>query len=143
MKTFLVLIVLLTGYPLAATAQEASGNKVLTSAAGGDMITNSVRAYNEKDIDAYLACFSPDVEVYNAAGVLMCKGKDKLRESFEVIFRNQPDARRKILERINSGNRIVEREQVAGINGTPEASVTSVYEMENGLIRTFYFVTDF
>ena len=142
MKTFLVLIVLLTGYPLATAAQEASGNKVLT-AAGGDMIANSVKAYNEKDIEAYLACFSPDVEVYNAAGVLMCQGKDKLRESFDALFRNQPNTRRKILERISSGNRIVERELVAGIKGTPEASVTSVYELENGLIRTFYFVAEF
>ncbi len=143
MRTFLVLILILCGYPLAAVAQEASGNKILTSTPGSDMIANSVRAYNEKDIEAYLACFSPGVEVYNAAGVLMCRGKEKLRESFGVIFHNQPTARRTILERISSGNRIVERELVAGIKGTPDASVTSIYELENGLIRTFYFVAEF
>src|SRR5688572_17181040 len=82
----------------------ASGNKTAvkpkTTApeTGGDMIIKAVRAYNAKDLDSYIACFSPDVEVYNASGVLMFKGADKLKEHFETFFHNNPHAKRKIID---------------------------------------------
>jgi hypothetical protein len=127
----------------------ASGNKTAvkpkTTApeTGGDMIIKAVRAYNAKDLDSYIACFSPDVEVYNASGVLMFKGADKLREHFEAFFHANPNAKRKIIDRVVTGNKIVEREQLVGLKGPVEQSVTSVYELDNGLIRSFFFIGEF
>ena len=127
----------------------ASGNKTVikpkTTApeTGGDMIMKAVRAYNAKDLDSYIACFSPDVEVYNASGVLMFKGTDKLKEHLEAFFHENPSAKREIIERVVSGNKIVEREQLVGVKGATEQSVTSIYELDNGLIKSFFFIVEF
>jgi hypothetical protein len=127
----------------------ASGNKTVVKLktvapeTGGDMIVKAVRAYNAKDLDGYIACFSPDVEVFNASGVLMFKGADKLKDYLETFFLNNPNAKRKILDRVVSGNKIVEREQLVGLKGAPEQSVTSVYELDNGLIKSFFFIGEF
>ncbi len=157
MKNRLLLILLVAGVGRQACAQDApqsrlaeanaSGNKTVVKvasapAAGGDMIAKAVQAYNDKDVDAYIACFSPEVAVYNASGVLMFKGREKLKETFEAFLAANPSAKRKIIDRVNSGNRIMEREQLLGVKGQSEQSVTSIYEMENGLIKAFYFVAD-
>jgi hypothetical protein len=159
MKKSLLLILLATGMGHQAWAQglssnqlaeaHASGNKTAVKPrtagpeTGGDMIVKAVRAYNAKDLDTYIACFSPDVEVFNASGVLMFKGADKLREHFEAFFHDNPGARRRIIDRVVTGNKIVEREQLVGLKGSPEQSVTSVYELDNGLIKSFFFIGEF
>jgi hypothetical protein len=157
MKNCLFLILLVAGIGRQACAQEAldsrlaeanaSGNKTAVKlstapAASGDMIAKAVQAYNEKDTEAYIACFSLQVAVYNASGVLMFKGREKLKESFEAFLAANPGAKRKIIERVNSGNRIMEREQLLGVKGQPEQNVTSVYELEDGLIKAFYFIAE-
>ncbi|MBD0259526.1 MAG: nuclear transport factor 2 family protein [Cytophagales bacterium] len=127
----------------------ASGNKTavkpktIAPETGGDMIVKAVRAYNAKDLDSYIACFSPDVEVYNASGVLMFKGADKLKEHFEAFFHANPNVKRKIIDRVVTGNKIVEREQLVGLKGAAEQSVTSIYELDNGLIKSFFFIGEF
>jgi hypothetical protein len=73
----------------------------------------------------------------------MFKGADKLREHFEAYFQANPGAKRKIIDRVVSGNKIVEREQLVGLKGSPEQSVTSVYELDNGLIKSFFFIGEF
>ena len=127
----------------------ASGNKTVirpkTTApeTGGDMIMKAVRAYNAKDLDSYIACFSPNVEVYNASGVLMFRGSDKLKERLEAFFHENPGAMRKVIDRVVSGNKIVEREQLVGLKGAAEQSITSIYELDNGLIKSFFFIGEF
>jgi hypothetical protein len=154
-----LLLILLAGMGHQAWAQgvpsnqlaeaHASGNKTAvkpkTTApeTGGDMIVKAVRAYNAKDLDTYIACFSPDVEVFNASGVLMFKGADKLKEHFETFFHDNPGAKRRIIDRVVTGNKIVEREQLVGLKGAAEQSVTSVYELDNGLIKAFFFIGEF
>ena len=159
MKKGILLILLGAGIGHLASAQSvpgthlaeahASGNKTVVKPktpapeTGGDMIVKAVRAYNAKDLDNYIACFSPEVEVYNASGVLMFKGADKLREHFEAFFQANPHAKRKIIDRVVTGNKIVEREQLVGLKGAAEQSVTSIYELDNGLIKSFFFISEF
>jgi len=158
MKKGLLLIMLAAGMGCQAWSQNlpghqlaeahASGNKTAvkpkatTPTTGGDMIVKAVRAYNEKDLDAYVACFSPDVEVFNASGVLMFKGADKLKDHFETFFQNNPKVKRRIIDRVVTGNKIMEREELVGLTGGGQ-SVTSVYELDNGLIKSFFFIGEF
>jgi hypothetical protein len=159
MKKSLLLLLLAAGMGHQAWAQGHAGNQLAEAHAsgnktavkpkatapetGGDMIVKAVRAYNAKDLDSYIACFSPDVEVFNASGVLMFKGADKLKEHFEAFFQANPGAKRKIIDRVVTGNKIVEREQLVGLKGAAEQSVTSVYELDNGLIKSFFFISEF
>ena len=142
MRFFLLLLVTFLLLVGRVNAQEVLGNTSV-GVAGTDVITKAVTAYNDKDIDAYVACFSPNVKVYNAAGVLLYEGRDKLRSSLEAYFRTNPQARRKVIDRMNAGGRIVEREKITGLKGDSAYSATAVYELDGGLIRSFYLVGEF
>ena len=62
--------------------------KLLAEHAGAYLISLAsaqLDAYNQADLDAFCACYSPDVQVYRA-GELMCEGAEAFRERYAPLF---------------------------------------------------------
>lgn len=105
------------------------------------IVEKEVAAYNERNIEKFLLCFSEDIEFFNLKdNKKNLSGKIELKQTFEKLFLNSPNLDLKIKTRIVSGNYITDLEVVQGaqtyLNG---AEVIAINYVENGLIRKIWF----
>jgi hypothetical protein len=97
-------------------------------------------AYNSRNIDAFAATFSDDVEVYMFPNELMYKGKEKLRESYESFFKSTPDLYSELVSRTVTGNKVKDEVLITRVKGSKPMKATIYYQIEDGLITKMYFV---
>ncbi len=96
-----------------------------------------LNAYNAHDLDAFLAPYSEDVEIYDLPGKLVLKGKAKMREEYMFITR-VPKLYCKLLNRIVEGNTVIDHEEIHGAGDRLYYGV-AIYMIENGRISKVYF----
>ena len=105
-----------------------------------DVVQQQVNAYNAKDIDAFLATYSPDVELYLHPDSLFLSGREEMRESYGPFFSNTPQLHVEILSRMTSGNVVIDKEKVTGLAGGRIMEAIAIYHVQNGLIARVWFV---
>ena len=75
-------------------------------------VARQVRAWNEGDLEAFLACFSEDVVVEDADGNGQSMGRDALRTTYGQLLADQPDREYEIVTRIRVGPWVVGEERI-------------------------------
>jgi hypothetical protein len=87
-----------------------------------DPVVEQLKAYNDRDIDRFVSCYSPDVVVEDGEGNLVMKGHDEIRDRYGALFDANPDLHCHIVNRIRVGLYVIDEEEVTGFNieGTPE-----------------------
>lgn len=103
-----------------------------------DLAQRQLNAYNFRNIDAFLAPYAEDVEVYSFPDKLLYKGKETMRKQYTSLFENTPTLHCELKERIVQGNIIIDKEKVQFGEKTMEA--TAIYHIENGKIKKVYFI---
>jgi putative hydrolase of HD superfamily len=92
-------------------------------------------AYNAKDLDALLETYAADAEQYTLSGELLAKGRDQLRERFQLRF-HEPDLHAQLVSRTVMGNFVVDAELIT--RNFPEGlgviELLCVYEVKDGRI---------
>jgi hypothetical protein len=96
-----------------------------------------LNAYNAHDLDAFLAPYAEDVEVYTFPSKLEFKGKDAMRKSYEFVTKT-PKLYCRLLNRIVQGNTVIDHEEVWGFGNRPFYGV-AIYVIEKGKIAKVYF----
>ena len=99
-----------------------------------------LNAYNARDIDAFLAPYSEDVEIYNYPDQLVSKGKENMRPGYENMFNNLPDLHCKLLNRIVQGKTVIDYEEVTGFSRNSVVHAIAIYKIENGKIKEVRFI---
>lgn len=99
-------------------------------------------AYNNQDIEAFLSWYSDDVAVYNFPDELIYKGKDKMRERYSNAWKQNPNQKAKVTDRIINGNTVIDKEYVTGRANGIENNVIAIYKINNGKISSVYFIRD-
>ncbi len=99
-------------------------------------------AYNNQDIEAFLAWYSDDVEVFNFPDELIYKGKKKMRERYTNAWKQNPGQKARVTDRIINGSTVIDREHVTGRANGIENNVIAIYKIENGKIGKVYFIRD-
>ncbi len=102
------------------------------------IIQTQLNAYNARDIDAFLNSYSEDVQVFTFPDELRFQGKEKMREKYADLFRNNPDLHCDIKNRMLIGNKVVDEENIS-VNGT-NFNTVAIYEVENGKIAKVTFL---
>ena len=94
------------------------------------VVQRQLDAYNDKNIEALLATYAPDAELYEHPCVLLAKGTDALRERFLTRFR-EPDLHAALLRRIVTGNFVIDHEWVTRnfSDGRGTLELTMIYEV--------------
>lgn len=105
-----------------------------------DLAQIQLNAYNNRNIDAFVEVYSPDVEVYMFPDSLRYKGRDKMREVYSKFFLTAPDLHCKLVDRISNNNFIVDREYVTGITGRDPINAVAIYEIKDGYIQKVWFL---
>ncbi len=103
------------------------------------LVQQQLNAYNARNIDAFIAPYADDAELYQFPDKLIGKGKDAMRKAYSAIFSSSPNLHCEIKERIIQGNTIIDKETISGI-GKNQVEGTSIYQIENNKIKKVYII---
>ena len=121
---------------LSCSVSWSQDNEAQTAAQG------QLEAYNRQDIEGFLKWYTDDVEIYNFPDELVLRGKDKMRERYVTAWKQNPEQKAKITDRIINGNTVVDKEHVTGRSNGIEVNVIAIYKIENSKIGKVYFIRD-
>ena len=127
---------------LADSQLNATAAPVLVSPADAtpeSIVQKQVEAYNARDIDAFLATYADDVELYDLPDKLLAKGKEAMRKQYGAFFSQAKSLHCEIANRIVINNTVIDHEKVTVNPQKPPSQAVAIYKVENGLIRKVYF----
>jgi len=102
-------------------------------------VQRQLDAYNAHDLERFLAEYTEDIQVYRMPGSEpVLSGKNAFAEHYAKNRFNLPSLHARLVNRIISGNIVVDHEDVTGLSDTNVAAV-AVYKVVDGRIRTVWF----
>lgn len=101
------------------------------------LVQQQLNAYNAHNLEAFLAPYSEDVELYEFPNSQFAKGKENMRKTYQFVEKT-PKLYCKLLNRIVMGNTIIDHEEVWGFGDKPFYGV-AIYTIENGKITKVHF----
>ncbi len=127
-----------------ASAPGPLGAAPATSSPEAALVQRQLDAYNAHDLEAFLATYSPDIEIFDisdAASPQMA-GTPAMREVYGEMFASMPDLRCDLGNRIADGAFVIDHEICAmGAPGDPPERAIAIYQVEENLIRRVWFST--
>jgi len=100
-----------------------------------------LEAYNARDVEAFVAAYAPDVEVFELpSGTRTLAGREQLRTRYTALFRESPALHCRLLTRVAHGPFVVDHEEVTGVRGGGLMHAVAIYEVVAGLIRRVWFL---
>jgi catechol 2,3-dioxygenase-like lactoylglutathione lyase family enzyme len=103
-----------------------------------DVVDENLRAYNARDLDAFMRSFDANIEVRDLkSGEVTMRGLDEVRARYADLFANSPTLACRILNRTEMGDLVTDHERVTGRLGVEiEALVT--YEIRDERIARMW-----
>jgi hypothetical protein len=106
-----------------------------------DIVDRQLAAYNAKNLDAFMALYAPDVELYELPDKPLAKGTTAMRERYQQRFAD-PILHATIANRIVMENKVIDHERIRRTwpegPGTWEA--VAIYEVDGALIKRVWFI---
>ena len=103
-----------------------------------ELVNLRMRHYNERQVDAMLALYGDDIEVYAYPDRPLGKGKAHMRRVLEETLKDSTAV--SLSHQIEQGRYIVNEENVN--YGGKDRRYISIYEVRDGLIRSVRFIRD-
>ncbi len=98
------------------------------------IVQKQLDAYNACDIEAFVATYTPDAQVVDGAGKVLCSGAAKLREIYGPLFRDNPNQMALITQRITAGEWVIDDESVLGRKDGKTRRAVAIYRIRDGKI---------
>lgn len=105
-----------------------------------ELVDQQLKAYNDRDIDAFVLPYSDDVEVYSFPDQLRYKGKQKMRESYEQSFEQLVERKAKIINRMVYGSQVIDHEEITGLPNGMTVHAVAIYVILGDKISKVYFL---
>ena len=103
------------------------------------LVQQQLNAYNAHDLEAFLAPYAEDVEIYNLSGKLKSKGKEEMRKNYQFVTK-MPDLYCRLINRIVSGNTVIDHEEIWTSPQPKNLRYgVAIYVIEKGKISKVYF----
>ncbi|MCL6265531.1 nuclear transport factor 2 family protein [Flagellimonas myxillae] len=102
------------------------------------IVQTQLDAYNARNIDAFMATYSDDVQLYNFPNKLSQGNRSKMKEAYQNFFKANPNLHCEIKNRIVIGNKVIDEELVTLKDSQIRA--VAVYEVEDGKISRVTFI---
>ena len=103
------------------------------------LVQQQLNAYNAHDLEAFLAPYADDIELYTTNGKLQMKGKENMRKQYAFITK-MPNLYCRLVNRIVAGNTVIDHEEIwLGTNSSNLLYAAAVYLIEKGKISKVYF----
>ena len=101
------------------------------------VVQEFIDAFNARDVDRVVGCFSADAVIQNDPGTVFAQGEEAIRAHFGGFLPQSPNLHSEILSRIHVGSWVVQEEHVTGLvlgEPVPEFYIPSAYRVEDGKI---------
>ncbi len=79
-----------------------------------DPVQSQLDAYNAHDVDAFMACYTEDCTVDDAAGNRLLTRATEMRARYEALFAASPALHAEVKHRIRIGEYVMDEERVTG-----------------------------
>ena len=108
-------------------------------ASPADPVQRQLDAYNAHDLERFLAEYTDDVQVFRPpASDPVLSGKKAFGEHYAKNRFNLPNLHARLVNRIVSGNIVVDHEDITGLSEVGLAAV-AVYRVIDGRIQAVWF----
>jgi len=99
------------------------------------VVQRQLDAYNARDLDALLAIYANDAQMFEHPSKLLASGSAALRERFAARFQ-EPNLHATLLDRTVMGNMVVDHEEVTRTfpEGPGKIQLIMIYEVGQGRI---------
>jgi hypothetical protein len=104
-----------------------------------DPVDEHIQAYNERDLEQFVACFSADCVIEDARGIVLARGHEDLRSHFSRVFDESPRLHCELVHRARVGDYVVDEERITGRLGHDQHGVV-VSHVSDGLIDHQRFI---
>ena len=113
--------------------EQASGLTAL------EVVNQRMDTYNQHDFEEFIKLYAHDVKIYTYPEKLLGTGTENITSIFKPKFAKK-SIQVEIISQMNNGNHVINHEIVTedGI----DTKYVSIYEVENGLIKSVRFVRD-
>ena len=97
-------------------------------------------AYNNRNLEAFLEPYSDSVKIYNFPKKLSMEGKEAMRQTYGSMFERLTDLNCELVNRMVSGNTVIDHENVLFQKDQPRRQVFAMYKIAHGKIQEVYFI---
>ncbi len=99
------------------------------------IVQRQLNAFNARDLDALLATYADDAEMFEHPSKLLAKGTAAFRERYTARFQ-EPNLHATLLSRTVMGHIVVDHEEVARTfpEGSGKIKLLMIYEVQHGRI---------
>lgn len=102
------------------------------------IVNVQLEAYNNRDIDAFLATYADDIELFNFPNSKTTEGVEQMRLIYGSMFERVTNLKAEIKNRIVIGNKVIDEEYVTF--GEQSISAVAIYEVHDGKISKVIFI---
>src|SRR5690606_14530514 len=99
-----------------------------------------IAAYNQGDIEAFVATLAPDVETYADPSTLQISGIENGKSASAGCCNAHPDRHAEVVGKIIQNKFVIYREFVTGVVGGKDFYATAIYEVRDGKIQNIWFL---
>ncbi len=105
------------------SAQSISAEKI---------VEKNLKAYNNRDINGFMASFSPDIALYNLGDSKpSISGFESIKSFYKKVFDASPKLHSTILKRIVYDNKVIDHERIVGRVGADKpVEIVLIYEIK-------------
>lgn len=105
------------------------------------VVQSQFEAFNARDIEALLAVYADDAQMFEHPATLLAQGSAELRIRFSARFQ-EPNLHARLLQRIVSGATVIDHERVTRTfpDGAGEAELVMIYEVQDGRIAKAWII---
>jgi hypothetical protein len=106
-----------------------------------DVVGRQVAAYNDHDLEAFLACYAADVLITSGTGQILLEGIDAVRQRYGTWFHDMPDLRAEIVGRLSRGSWVVDDERASAPSAGLEVQALVAYHVRGNVIDRVALMT--
>jgi hypothetical protein len=105
------------------------------------IVQRQLDAYNLRNIDAFMAMWSPDAQYFKHPSKLLASGAVQIRKRHITRFKD-PNLYGRLIKRIAVGNKVVDQEIVSRTfpEGPGRIGVIAIYEVNDDTIAKAWFI---
>ena len=107
--------------------------------ASAELIQKQLDAYNNQNIEAFLACYAEDAVLAGMNGDVTHRGLAAIRKRHEDLFYEFPKNHARLVNRIDLGTTVIDHEQVERSPGGDKFEVAAIYTIKDGKIARVDF----
>ena len=103
------------------------------------VVQDFIDAFNARDVDRVVGCFSADAVMQTDAGTVFAQGAEAIRAHFGGFLPHSSTVHAEIRARLHVGAWVVQEEHVSGLvlgAPVPTFDILSAYRVEDGKIVT-------